>query len=50
VTRKAFVERHAASGDLVLAAHFPHPGRIVRDGASHRFEPVMLDPIAAARA
>ena len=50
VTRKAFVERHAASGDLVLAAHFPHPGRIVRDGGSHRFEPVMLDPIAAARA
>ena len=26
VTRKAFVERHAASGDLVLPAHFPHPG------------------------
>jgi hypothetical protein len=50
VTRKAFVERHAASGDLVLAAHFPHPGRIVRDGASHRFEPVTLDAIAAARA
>ena len=41
-TRKAFVERHAASGDLVLPAHFPHPG--------HRFEPVMLDAIAAAKA
>src|SRR6266851_285059 len=27
VTRKAFVERHGASGDLVLPAHFPHPGR-----------------------
>jgi len=50
VTRKAFVERHAASGDLVLPAHFPHPGRVVRDGASHRFEPVMLEPIAAAKA
>jgi hypothetical protein len=47
-TRKAFVERHAASGELVLPAHFPHPGRIVRDGGGHRFEPVMLDPIAAA--
>jgi glyoxylase-like metal-dependent hydrolase (beta-lactamase superfamily II) len=50
VTRKAFVERHAASGDLVLPAHFPHPGRIVRDGDIHRFEPVMLDAIAAAKA
>jgi hypothetical protein len=47
-TRKAFVERHAASGELVLPAHFPHPGRIVRDGDGLRFEPVMLDPIAAA--
>jgi glyoxylase-like metal-dependent hydrolase (beta-lactamase superfamily II) len=46
-TRKAFVERHAASGDLVLPAHFPHPGRIVRDNGGHRFEPVMLDPVAA---
>jgi glyoxylase-like metal-dependent hydrolase (beta-lactamase superfamily II) len=49
-TRKAFVERHAASGDLVLPAHFPHPGRIVRDGDGHRFEPVHLDAIAAGRA
>jgi len=47
-TRKAFVERHAASGELVLPAHFPHPGRIVRDGDSHRFEPLELDAIAAA--
>lgn len=46
-TRKAFVERHAASGDLVLPAHFPLPGRIVRDGEIHRFEPIMLDSIAA---
>ena len=50
VTRKAFVERHAASGDLVLPAHFPHPGRVVRDGDGHRFEPVVLDAIAAAKA
>jgi glyoxylase-like metal-dependent hydrolase (beta-lactamase superfamily II) len=47
-TRRAFVERHAASGDLVLPAHFPHPGRIVRDGAVHRFEPVVLDATRAA--
>jgi glyoxylase-like metal-dependent hydrolase (beta-lactamase superfamily II) len=47
-TRRAFVERHAASGDLVLPAHFPHPGRIVRDRDGHRFEPVVLDAIAAA--
>jgi glyoxylase-like metal-dependent hydrolase (beta-lactamase superfamily II) len=50
VTRTAFVERHAASGDLVLPAHFPHPGRVVRDGDGHRFEPVLLDAIAAATA
>lgn len=49
-TRKAFIERHGASGDLVLPAHFPHPGRVVRDGDGHRFEPVMLDAIAAAKA
>jgi len=47
-TRRAFVERHAASGDLVLPAHFPHPGRIVREGDVHRFDPVMLDAIRAA--
>jgi len=46
-TRTAFVERCAASGDLVLAAHFPHPGRVVRTAAGHRFEPVALDPIGA---
>jgi hypothetical protein len=34
----------------VLPAHFPHPGRIVRAGDGHRFEPVMLDAIAAAKA
>ena len=44
------LEVAGVSGDLVLPAHFPHPGRIVRDGTSYRFEPVMLDAIAAARA
>ena len=39
VTRREFVERHADSGVLVLPAHFPRPGRIVRDGAGHRFVP-----------
>jgi glyoxylase-like metal-dependent hydrolase (beta-lactamase superfamily II) len=37
-TRRAFVEEHAASGVLILAAHFPHPGRIVRDREGFRFE------------
>jgi len=49
-TREAFVERHAASGELVLPAHFPHPGRIVPDGGGHRFEAVTLDPVAAGKA
>jgi glyoxylase-like metal-dependent hydrolase (beta-lactamase superfamily II) len=37
-TRQAFVEQHADSGRLVLAAHFPEPGRIVRGGDGFRFE------------
>jgi hypothetical protein len=49
-TRRAFVERHAASGELVLPSHFPHPGRIVRDGDTHRFEPALVEPIAAPAA
>ena len=36
-TRRDFVERHADSGVLVLAAHFPHPGYIVREGDGTRF-------------
>jgi glyoxylase-like metal-dependent hydrolase (beta-lactamase superfamily II) len=44
LTRREFVERHAASGELVLPAHFPHPGRIVKTAAGFRFEPVMLEP------
>jgi len=35
-TRRDFVERHADSGVLVLAAHFPHPGYIVREGGGTR--------------
>jgi hypothetical protein len=38
-TRRAFVERHADSGILVLAAHFPRPGYVVRAGGGHRFVP-----------
>jgi glyoxylase-like metal-dependent hydrolase (beta-lactamase superfamily II) len=38
-TRAAFIERHADTGTLVLAAHFPRPGHIVRAHGSHRFVP-----------
>src|SRR5437899_10752711 len=38
-TRRAFVERHADSGVLVLAAHFPTPGFIVKTDAGCRFAP-----------
>ncbi|MGH7278642.1 MAG: MBL fold metallo-hydrolase [Candidatus Rokuibacteriota bacterium] len=38
-TRQAFVERHADSGTLILAAHFPRPGYIVRAAGGHRFSP-----------
>jgi glyoxylase-like metal-dependent hydrolase (beta-lactamase superfamily II) len=36
-TRRAFVEQHADSGVLVLAAHFPHPGYVVRESGGLRF-------------
>jgi glyoxylase-like metal-dependent hydrolase (beta-lactamase superfamily II) len=36
-TRKAFLERHADSVILVLAAHFPHPGYVVRHNGGYRF-------------
>ena len=39
VTRREFVERHADSGVLILAAHFPRPGFIVREGGGTRFIP-----------
>ena len=39
VTRREFVERHVNSGVLILAAHFPRPGYIVREGTSTRFVP-----------
>lgn len=39
-TRRAFLERHADRPVLVLGTHFADPvgGRIVRDGATYRFE------------
>lgn len=36
-TRRAFVEQHADSGVLVLPAHFPVPGYIVREAGGFRF-------------
>jgi glyoxylase-like metal-dependent hydrolase (beta-lactamase superfamily II) len=36
-TRREFVERHADSGTLVLPAHFPQPGFIVRTAEGFRF-------------
>jgi len=40
VTRREFVERHADSGVLILAAHFPRPGVIVRERDGLRFRPL----------
>ncbi len=39
-TRRAFVERHADTGDIILAAHFPTPaaGRIIANGPRLKFE------------
>ena len=36
-TRREFVERHADTGTLILAAHFPRPGLIVREREGLRF-------------
>jgi glyoxylase-like metal-dependent hydrolase (beta-lactamase superfamily II) len=36
-TRQAFVEQHADSGVLILPAHFPRPGYIVRAAGGFRF-------------
>lgn len=38
-TRRAFLERHADTGTLVMPAHFPTPGagHIVRAGGAYRF-------------
>jgi len=38
-TRREFVDRHADSGVLILPAHFPRPGFIVRDDGGPRFVP-----------
>jgi glyoxylase-like metal-dependent hydrolase (beta-lactamase superfamily II) len=39
VTRREFVERHADSGVLIIPAHFPRPGYIVREREGLRFRP-----------
>jgi glyoxylase-like metal-dependent hydrolase (beta-lactamase superfamily II) len=36
-TRQDFVERHADTGALVLPAHFPRPGYVVRGNGGFRF-------------
>jgi glyoxylase-like metal-dependent hydrolase (beta-lactamase superfamily II) len=38
-TRGAFIERHADSGTMILAGHFPRPGFIVREAGGYRFTP-----------
>jgi hypothetical protein len=35
---RLLVEAHADTPTLVLAAHFPHPGRIVRRDGGCRFQ------------
>ena len=37
-TRREFLDRHADSGTLILPAHFPHPGYVVRTKDGLRFE------------
>ncbi len=37
-TRQAFMEQHADTGQPIIVAHFPEPGRIVRGGNSFQFE------------
>ena len=37
-TRREFMERHADSGTLVCAAHFPTPGYVVKTPEGFRFE------------
>lgn len=39
-TRREFVERHADTGTLILPAHFPSPGYIVRGDGGFRFRPL----------
>jgi glyoxylase-like metal-dependent hydrolase (beta-lactamase superfamily II) len=38
-TRRAFLERHADTGDIVMTAHFPQPssGRVLSEGDAFRF-------------
>jgi glyoxylase-like metal-dependent hydrolase (beta-lactamase superfamily II) len=37
-TRRDFMERHADTGTLICAAHFPTPGYVVKTGEGWRFE------------
>jgi len=39
-TRREFLERHADTGVLVLPAHFPRPGYVVRQAGGLRFAPL----------
>jgi glyoxylase-like metal-dependent hydrolase (beta-lactamase superfamily II) len=38
-SRREFIDRHADTGILILAAHFPRPGYIVTERGQHRFVP-----------
>lgn len=42
-TRRAFLDRHADSGTLILAAHFPRPGYVVRENGGFRFTPAKVE-------
>lgn len=46
-SRVELVERHADTGTLILPAHFPRPGYIVRENGGHRFAPAV--PGSASR-
>ena len=37
---RAFIDQHAEADVIILAAHFPVPGRIVAPGGRTRFQPV----------
>ena len=39
-TRRAFIDTHAEADVIILAAHFPVPGRIVAPGGRTHFQPV----------
>jgi glyoxylase-like metal-dependent hydrolase (beta-lactamase superfamily II) len=45
-SRREFVERHADTGVLILAAHFPRPGYIVTEQRERRFVPAAEERVA----